>query len=405
MYDVVVIGGGPAGMMSAIFASENGANVLLIEKNSRLGTKLLATGNGRCNISNRNISRDRYHGTFSEGFDAIYRQFDLKSTTDFFREIGVDFKEENSGRLFPTTDKASSVLNALEKKLTDNNVHILVNTVVTDLRHTDFWQVVISDSVTECKKVIVTTGGKAAHKLGSSGDGLFWSTKLRHTPTKLYAALVPLETEESYVSEAMGVKMTVKAAALVDGKVVAIRSGDMLFTHYGVSGPAVMGLSGYIAPYVDNRSVHLEINLLPEMTIQEIDSWLVAKLLDSPKKKVATILEEKIPSKLAKIFAKELLLEHKNASEVSKNDRKQIVETLSSLSLTVTKVRPLKEAQVTSGGINFLEVNERLESRYNSGLYFAGEILDIDGDSGGFNLQWAWSSGYVAGKETGGGNK
>ncbi len=399
MYDLVIIGAGPAGMMAAIAAAESGGKVLLVEKNPGLGKKILVTGNGRCNISNRKVDETRYHGSINRIFNDVYPRFDNLATEKFFEDLGVKLKEENSGRLFPTTDKATTVVEALSNKLHALGVKICSGYAVKNVSHEDNWETELaSGEKIHSRTLLLATGGKAAHALGSSGDGLFWAMKLGHKPTPIYAALVALETEEAFVKDVMGVKLAVIATSFADGVELRQRQGDMLFTHYGVSGPAVMGLAGSVAPYIGKGKVTLSINLVPEQSAKTLDAWLLESFAESPKKQLANVLADILPLKLAKKCAELLHLATKNVSEISKTERKELLELLQKFPLTVSKVRPLKEAQVTSGGIPVDEVTARLESRVQKGLFFAGEILDIDGDSGGFNLQWAWSSGYVAGK-------
>ncbi len=399
MYDLVVIGGGAAGMMGAIAAAENGGRVLLIEKNANLGKKVLATGNGRCNISNRNINEKRYHGSVSRLFNDVYSKLDIDQTEKFFGSLGVELKEENNGRLFPTTDKASTVVEAMRLRLEALDVKVCSGFAVKDITHEGSWKTVLADGKEIMSRaLLLATGGKAAHTLGSSGDGLFWAMKLGHKPTPIFAALVAMETEEEFVKNVMGVKLGVIASSFVDGVERRSQKGDMLFTHYGVSGPAVMGLAGSLSPYIGEAKTTLTINLLPEYDTRYLDSFLQQSFANSPKKQLGSILSELLPLKLAKECVSLLRLAERNVSEISKTERKSIVDLLQHFPLTVRKVRPLKEAQVTSGGIPVDEVTAQLESRVHSGLYFAGEILDIDGDSGGYNLQWAWSSGYIAGK-------
>lgn len=402
MYDLAVIGGGPAGMMTAIFAARTGAKVAIFEKNAALGLKILATGNGRCNISNSNITKDRYHGSVVSYFDHIYESFDVGQTKDFFSDLGVKLKEEDRGRLFPVSDKASQVVAALVEELSKLDVSVIVGTTVKGISHDRVWVVSTEDQDYKAKAVVLTTGGKAAHRLGSSGDGLFWALNLGHKPTEIYAALVPMETKESFVKEVMGVKMKVSAQAMIDGKLIRTAAGDMLFTHYGISGPAVMGLSGAIAPYIGSREATVSLDFFPQLTKKELEDIIYTSIQRNQKKHLPSILGDLVPVKLAKVISTMLSLDKKSLSEISKTERALIVGSLKSFILTPSKIRPLKEAQVTSGGIPAEEVSSNLESQKAGDLYFAGEILDIDGDSGGFNLQWAWSSGAFLGKLIGG---
>ena len=399
-FDILVIGGGAAGMMAAISsASEPGIKVAIIEKNTGLGKKVLATGNGRCNVSNTQVDVERYHGSVTEYFDTVFGSFDNKKTEEFFNTLGVNFKEENNGRLFPTTNKASTIVAALENDLIKKNVSIFNNLIVKNIFQENLlWHIVTEEKTFLAKKIILATGGKAAFRLGSSGDGLFWSLKLGHQPTSIYASLVPIETKETIVKDLMGIKLLVKASAIINDKVLREIKGDILFTHYGVSGPAAMGIAGAFAPNIENENCQISLNFFPDMSSRVLDEKITKIISDNPRKKIAGVLSEILPDKFAKKFSDNLGYQEKNVAELSKRERLEIVNNLTNFVLTPSKIRPLKEAQVTAGGISVSEIYTTLESKKVPGLYFVGEILDIDGDSGGYNLQWAWSSGYYAGK-------
>ncbi len=398
LYDVAVIGGGAAGMMAAIFAASNGAKTILIEKNDRLGLKVLATGNGRCNVTNRQISKDRYHGSVSTIFDSVFSNFTETDLESFFSNRGLKLTEENLGRMFPVTQKAISVASSLEKELTALGVTVLKSTLVRDVTKEQNFEILLEESSLSAKAVILTTGGKAAHRLGSSGDGLFWATKLGHKPTDLYAALVPIELATDVLVPAMGVKVAAKAIALVDDTEVRSKTGDLLLTHFGVSGPAAMGIAGALAPYIGKQKTDIALDLVPDKSESELHEVLIEFFQRDPKKSLSNVLTELFPKKLSDVVLEIAGVSgRKKTSEVSRIERNKLVSILKYLKLPVSKVRPLREAQVTSGGISASEVNASLASTVVPGLYFAGEILDIDGDSGGFNLQWAWSSGATAG--------
>lgn len=401
IYDVIVTGAGPAGIMAAITAANKGQRVLLLEKNEQIGRKILATGNGRCNITNRNISVERYHGAKPEFILSILDQFNQVQTMEFFEKLGVILKEEDRGRIFPRSNQAATVVEALKHALEENNVQIKTSVSVVNISKEDMFRTETEDgSVYNSKKLIITTGGKAAYQLGSTGDGIFWAKNLGHKIVPFYASLAPLETKEEWVKNVQGIKITVNVKSFVDGNHVKTTTGDLLFTHYGVSGPAVLAQTGAISPFVEDKEVKLLIDMYPEATEQELDSKLQEIFQLNNKKSAKNILAGLLPAALAPIILEIAGLEsEKKVAEISRTQRLAVVGTIKNLPLTIKKVRPLKEAQVTRGGIDAEGMDQNtLESKKINGLFFAGEVIDVDADSGGFNLQWAWSSGYVAGK-------
>jgi len=400
-YDVAIIGAGPAGIMAAITAKQNVASVILIEKNDAIGRKILATGNGRCNITNKSISPKNYHGSNQEFISSVLSTFDQDKTIKFFEDLGLILKEEDRGRMFPRTNQASSVVEILNHELDRLKVEIKLNGEVKRIESKDGWEILLADgSIIKSDKLILTTGGRAAFQFGSSGDGLFWSRNLGIKIEDIYAALVPVETKEEWVKEVQGLKAEAEAKFFVDGEQVSKRSGDLIFTHYGLSGPAIMSQARFVAPFVENNAVTVKLDFMKDHTEKQLDEMIAKMFNASGAKSVKNALVGLVPAKLIPIILREANIEEmRNAAEISKNQRNDIVQNLKSLTLNITKIRPLKEAQTTRGGISADEMTaDTLESKKFKGLYFAGEIMDVDGDSGGYNLQWAWSSGFLAGK-------
>ena len=400
--DVAIIGAGPAGIMASLFAAKNGARVLLIEKNEIIGRKILATGNGRCNLSNKNIETVRYHGSNPNFVDAIFSQFDYEQTIAFFESIGVFLKEEDHGRIFPRTNQATTIVQALEHELIENNIQIMTNANVKSISNKTSWKIDLENhSSYLAEKIILTTGGKAAHQFGSSGDGLFWAKNMGHTVRPLYAALVPVETTETWPTKIQGLKVESRLKAFNKNQLLSENFGDLLFTHYGLSGPAIMGISGEIAPAVSEKPnyVRLEIDFIPEIDNEHLKRKINLLLQNNGAKSIINNLRGMVPQGLIEVILDNVsIAKEKKSAEISQKEIENIISALKSADLHIKKLRPLKEAQVTKGGISLDEINNcTLESNIINNIYFAGEILDIDGDSGGFNLQWAWSSGYVAG--------
>lgn len=404
VYDVAIIGAGPAGMMAAITASRNGKRVALIERNPQLGRKLLATGNGRCNLTNSHISINRYHGATPEFIEAVLSQLDQPTTMTFFQDLGLILKEEDNGRIFPYTNQASSVVGVLKLALSEAGVDMLLNTQVVGIEKAKEWTISFNNETSLiARRLIIATGGRAAHYLGSTGDGLYWAQKLGHTLTPIHPALVPIETFEKWPKDVQGVRVTAGISATSYGDSIRESTGDLLFTTYGVSGTAILELAGSIAPLLHTSEVLLHVNLFPQMTESELDQTISSIFYHVSNRSLTNSLIGILPNKLIPIVVRAANLENiKSVRDISAATRRQLVRAMSDLVLTVSKLRPLKEAQVTSGGIPCGEIDQNtLQSRLVKDLYFAGEVIDVDGDSGGFNLQWAWSTGHLSGKTLG----
>lgn len=399
-FDIAIIGAGPAGMMAAITASE-GSSVVLIEKNETVGRKILATGNGRCNITNRFAEVGYYHSRNLDIVKAVLQKFDQFETMKFFENLGIVLKEEDSGRIFPRTNQAQTVVDVLSHELYEKNVKVKTNSEVKNIfKEKDGFKIIIKNNeIIFSKKLILATGGKAAHHLGSSGDGLFWARLLGHTMTPTYPALVPLETVEKWPYDISGLRVEGKSTVTIESEIISEKSGDILFTHFGLSAPAIMAHASKVAPHL-GKNVKIHLDLFPDKSEKELDQMLAGVFDKSGKKTLKNSLAGLIPNNLAPVILDLLSLNvERKTAEISKIDRLKIAKILKDLTLAVKSLRSFKEAQVTSGGVSFSEVNpESLESKKVPGLYFAGEILDVNGDSGGFNLQWAWSSGHLAGE-------
>lgn len=400
-YDTAIIGAGPAGMMAAITASNDNKHVVLIDKNPQLGKKLLVTGNGRCNLTNKNLSIDRYHASDINFVKTVLNQFDQNATIDFFQNLGLVLKEEDNGRIFPRNNQASSVVEILRRKLIKNDVEIALSKEVVKIEKTNAWNISLScGEIYHSDKLIIATGGRAAHHFGSTGDGLHWAQKLGHSLTMTHAALVPIETVEVWTKDIQGVKVEARVWATNADKIICESSGDLLFTSYGVSGPSVMALAGHIAPLLKTSKIVFHIDLFPEMTEDQLD-LIIQRIIKNDK---TQLLKEALIGLLPNAMIPVIIMlaeidENVRVENISKDAHQNLIRCLKDLKLTVSKLRPYKEAQVTAGGVSFNEIEPKsMQSKLHDTLCFAGEIMDVYGDSGGFNLQWAWSSGYAAGK-------
>lgn len=399
-FHLAIIGGGAAGSMAAISAASKNKSVILLERNDKIGKKILATGNGRCNLTNINAAADRYHGASPEFINSVLRKFDQRKTMSFFESLGIILKEEDNGRIFPRNNQASTIRDTLEYEIKRKNVCIKTNSLVRKIEKNIDWQILLENGQEiRAEKLIITTGGKAACQFGSSGDGYYWAEKLGHKINTTYPALVPIETEEKWVKDVQGTKVEGKVSVSLSNKIIGHKQEDILFTHFGLSGPAVMAQARLMAAKIGSDSLKIHLDLFPEISNKDLNEKIKKIFETSGAKFVKNCLGGAIPVNLAVVILRNISINpEKKVATISKVDREKIVVNLKNIELTPKKLLSFKEAQVTSGGVCADEINpETMESKIVPGLYFAGEIIDVDGDSGGFNLQWAWSSGHLAG--------
>ena len=410
---VVVIGGGPAGMVSAISAARNKNEVVLLEKNNSLGRKLLITGKGRCNITssldmNDFISNIPGNGRF---LFSVFQSFTNNDIIELLRKNGVEVKEERGNRIFPLSDKAEDVLNALIKEMKRNNVKIKTNSKVTKIlvKESKVAGVELENGESlVADKVILATGGKSYPVTGSNGEGYILASALGHTIKPVRGSLVPLETERELVSKLQGlslrnVKITIKD--IQSNKIIYNDFGEMLFTHFGVSGPTILSSSAHLLRYknvdelLKNRKIKLFIDLKPALTYEQLDLRIRRDFEQEKNKCFKNSLDKLLPQKMIPVIIKLSNIDsNKKVNEVTKEERMKIVELLKNFQITITDFRPVEEAIVTAGGVNIKEINPKtMESKIIEELYFAGEIIDVDAYTGGFNLQIAYSTGYQAG--------
>ena len=405
MKKIIVVGGGPAGMMSAIRAAECGAQVTLFEKMHNVGRKLKITGKGRCNLTNTADASEVVKNIPGNGkflYSAL-KKFSSADTVNFFESLGVATKVEPGGRIFPASDDATEVIDALLRRLAILNVDVRTNSPVTKIlvAQKKIVGVLVGEKVFDADAVILATGGASYPATGSTGDGFKFARQLGHTVTEILPALVPLETEENFVRELQGLSLrNVRVKLLSDGVQIAELFGEMLFTHFGVSGPIILTLSRQAAQLLaQKRFVELMINLKPALTPEQLDARLLRDFDKFKRKTIKNSLGDLLPAKLIPIVLDLTYLpEDKRVDEITQAQRRRLVEILRALPLTIIKTRPLDEAIVTAGGISVKEIDPRtMQSRLIDGLFIVGEVADVDGFTGGFNLQAAWSMGNAAG--------
>lgn len=403
---IIVIGAGPAGMMAAIKAAENGAEVVLLEKMERIGKKLLITGKGRCNITNTAEKADIIKNIPGNGIflNSVLSAFDNEDVVAFFNSIGVNTKVERGGRVFPVSDKAADVVSALLDRMNELKVKVRTRVAVkmVDANDGKVTGVVLNDGERlTADAVIIATGGVSYPKTGSSGDGFIFAREIGHTVVMPLPALVPLETEEDWISEASGLSLkNIQMTLLIEGKKVAEEFGEMMFTHFGVTGPIILSLSRLaVQALAANKCVEMELDLKPALTLEKLSARLVREFEAAPNKAIKNIMRQLLPDKLiAPVLDVSFIDMEKPVNQITKEERLRIADFLKHLLLTVTKARPIEEAIVTAGGVSTKEINPKtMESKIINGLYFAGEVIDVDGYTGGFNLQAAFSTGAAAG--------
>ncbi|OFI07769.1 soluble pyridine nucleotide transhydrogenase [Clostridium acetireducens DSM 10703] len=400
---VIVIGGGPAGMMAAISASNNNNKVILIEKNEKLGKKLFITGKGRCNITNaKDISEffDYIPGNANFLYSALY-SFTNQDTINFFNNLGLKLKLERGDRIFPFSDKSSDVISTLEKELIKKHINILLNSKVNKFNtaNNKINSIQLEDGkIIKGDYFILCTGGLSYPQTGSTGDGLKFAKKLGHSIIEPKPALVPIEVEENWIKDIQGLSLKNVELSIKDNKNKCLYNafGEMIFTHFGISGPIVLSGSRLVNNRINLKAV---INLKPALNFEELDKRIQKDFMKYSNKMFKNSLGDLLPKKLINTIIKlSNIDENKKVNLITKEERKNLIKIIQNFQLNIKGLRPIEEAIITAGGINTKEINpSNLNSKIISNLYFAGEIIDVDAYTGGFNIQIALSTGYLAG--------
>ena len=395
--DVIIIGGGASGMMAALAAAENGCRVTLLERQSRVGRKLLATGNGRCNLTNYHAAPDRYHGEDGTFCAHSLQEFDVGATLQYFASLGLLTVSEDSGRVYPMSNMAGSVLDVLRFALEGHGVDLHTACPVTGIRKKGNIFLVRTESGEEftADRLILAAGGAAGGKVGGVMDGYQLAKGLGHHRTALYPSLVQVKTDPTYPRALKGVKAETGVTIHRGGEVLAQNRGEVLFTEYGVSGPAIFDISRSVATGGEGLTVTLD--LLPDWEQQEVLDWLRQRRDNAGSREAGTLLTGALHSRLGQMICKAAGFTNQSAANLSDGDLRRIAARTKDFALPITGVCGFDQAQVTAGGLRCDEFDPRtMESRLVPGFYACGEVLDIDGDCGGYNLQWAWSSATAA---------
>ena len=397
MSKVIVVGAGPAGIMAALSASKNN-EVILIERNNEIGKKLKLTGGGRCNITNNRDIEEFFDKIVTNKkflYSALYN-FTNRDLLDYFSSKGLEYKVEYDEKVFTKSDKADEVIDIFKRELMKNDVRIYYNTKVQDLIiKNETIKGIITEKGDEilADKVIVTTGGKSYPTTGSDGSMFDILQKHGHTINNFYPALIPLVTKNGFVKNLQGVAMKEVIISNIIKKKKIQRQGDMIFTHFGISGPGVLKFSSYINKLLKDGEVNIKIDFLPYISKEEL-----SKIIRGSNKSILNNLKEYLPQNFIKEILNILNLTEVKVAELKKEDEVKLIEHIKEMTLTVEDTITIKAAMVTSGGVSVKEINSStMESKKIKNLFFAGEVIDIDAETGGFNLQIAFSTGYLAG--------
>ena len=413
MSKIIVVGGGPAGMMAAITAAENGKEVLIIEKMSSFGKKLLITGKGRCNITSSLYMSEFIKNTPGNGkfLYSAFQNYTNKDIIEFLHRQGLEVKEERGNRVFPVTDKSSDVLDCFLKRMDELKIKYKLHTKVEKILVKENQVIAIrtDKEIIQTSNVILATGGKSYPLTGSTGDGYRIASELGHKIVKIKPSLVPLEVYEKEECKKMqGLSLRNVSIKLVDvnkNKTIYEDFGEMLFTHFGISGPIILSSSAHLVRYKDidnllkDKKIVIKIDLKPALTDEQLDERILRDFKEFKNKQFKHSLDKLLPQKLIPVFIEKSEIEpEKRVNEITREERNKMVHLLKDFEITIKNFRPVEEAIITSGGIDTKEINPKtMESKLIKGLYFAGEIIDVDSYTGGFNLQIAYSTGYTAG--------
>lgn len=406
MSKVLVVGGGAAGMFASVWAARSGHEALLFEKNDRLGRKLFITGKGRCNITNACEDIETLFSSVISNSKFLYSGFYGFTNQDaiaFFEELGVRTKVERGDRVFPESDHSSDVIRALEREMEHQGVQVYLKSPVKRLQIEDgkvTGIVLQSGQKIAGDACIVATGGLSYPITGSTGDGFEFAKKAGHKVTECLPSLVPMEAEESWVSELMGLSLRNVTVQIYDGKKKLYDDfGEMLFTHYGVSGPLVLSASSYIGKKLKDHPLKMVIDLKPALSREQLDKRVLRDFDANQNRQFHNAVGGLFPAKLVPVIIKlSGIAPDKKVNVISKEERAHLVDLIKHLELTLTDLRDYNEAIITKGGVKVKEIDPgTMESKLVSGLYFVGEVLDLDALTGGFNLQIAWSTAYAAG--------
>ena len=405
-YDIAVIGGGPAGMMAAIKAGESGAKVVLIEKNEKIGIKLLMTGGGRCNLTHVEKNIREFCSKFGKEGDFLLSPFSIfgtKETMEFFEDNGVELKNEN-GKVFPASEKAKDILNVLVSLLKKYKVEVLFSSEVREINKKG--KSISSVSLMNGKEIeanqyILSSGGRSYPATGSSGDSFIWAKRLGHDIVDTKPALTPIETKEQWTKTLQGISLDdVSVSFVCNQKVEKEGRGEILFTHFGFSGPLILDMSRTIGDLLEKGKVKMMIDLFPDKNIEQLDKFIISIFNKNRKKHILKFLNDFFPEKLsAFILNFSSIPSDRKSNDITKEERMRLIRFMKKIEVNVTGLLGFDKAMATHGGVSLKTIDSKtMKSKLINNLYFAGEAINLDGPCGGYNLQMCWTTGYVAGQ-------
>jgi len=405
-HDIIIIGGGASGMISAIIAKDLGNDIAILEGTNRIGNKILSTGNGRCNISNSNITSpfSNYESSNSDFFKHCLDTYSVEYTKSLFLSLGLPLIELENGKLYPESLQSSSVVDLLRLALDEAGVPIYTDCKVKTISKKDSFTITTSNQDTDifnCNKLVLACGGKSAVKTGSDGSGFKLARELGHSVITPIPAIVQLKLDYPYLKALSGVKFNGKVQIYVEDKLIRSDEGEILFTDYGISGPPILQLSRIASKALsNNQKIRLKVDMMPNKSVEDVDNFLYGHLAMFSHRSIATALIGIINKKLIPILLKDVGIYNINTAccDLEWENKDLLIKRFKEWDFFCIDTNGFNNAQLTAGGINTKEVNETtLESKIIKDLYFSGEILDVNGDCGGYNLQWAWSSGILVG--------
>lgn len=406
--NIIIIGGGLSGVISAIFAKQKNKNidVIILEKNEKICKKVLISGNGRCNLLNKNLNINRYHSDhFNENkkiIESIFKKFNDKKILSFFENLGILFKEEKDGKLFPITDNANSIVDVLSYELKKLGIKVFLNTEVLEIKkENNIFYIKTNNNNFSADKIVVSTGGCAYPQIGTTGDGYLIAQKFNHKIIKPFPSIVPLIIDCNYLKKVSGIKFDGNAKIIFNNTIVKENRGDILFTDYGISGISVISISRYATELLNKNiksKLFLSIDFLPNLSEDKLKKHILNIKNINKDKDIRFLLLGLINPKLSDYIFLEKINLNKKLIDLNISDIKKIIETLKDTKYKIIGDKGFTFSQVTAGGINLKEVSNVLESKKIDNLFFTGELLDVDGDCGGFNLMWAFASGATVGE-------
>lgn len=406
--NIIIIGGGLSGVISAIFAKRKNKNnnVIILEKNEKICKKVLVSGNGRCNLLNKNLDIDRYHSDhFNDNkkiIENIFKKNNDKKILNFFEDLGILFKEEKDGKIFPTTDNANSIVDVLLYELNKLNIKVFLNSEVKEIKkENNIFYIKTNNNIFSADKVVISTGGCAYPQIGTTGDGYIFAQSFNHKIIKPFPSVVPLIIDCNYLKKISGIKFDGNAKIIFNNNIISENRGDILFTDYGISGLSIISISRYATELLNKNvknKLFLSIDFLPNLNEEKLQKHIInIKNLNKDKDIKFLLLGLMNPKLINYIFIDNKINLNKKLIDLDTGDIKKIIDILKNTKYKITGDKGFKFSQVTAGGVNLKEVSNNLESKKIDNLFFTGEVLDVDGDCGGFNLMWAFASGATVG--------